>query len=109
MENIFETDYSEILKKLEAISPVKYAQSRNYIDGHVNYLSPYISRGVISTKQVLDRLLEKGYSSNQMESLIQQLCWRDYFQRISQVKDINQEIKQVQEHVEHKAIPLENK
>ena len=106
MEKIFETDYAAILRKLDAINPVKYAQSRNYINGQVNYLSPYISRGVISTKQVLDSILEKGYSSNQMESLIQQLCWRDYFQRISQVKDINQEIKQIQEHVEHKAIPL---
>jgi deoxyribodipyrimidine photo-lyase len=106
MENIFETDYAAILKKLDAINPVKYAQSRNYINGQVNYLSPYISRGVISTKQVLDSLLEKGYSSNQMESLIQQLCWRDYFQRIAQNKDINQEIKQVQENVAHHAIPL---
>jgi deoxyribodipyrimidine photo-lyase len=41
-----------------------------------------------------------------LEPLIQQLCWRDYFQRIAQVKDINTEIKQVQEHVKHYAIPL---
>jgi deoxyribodipyrimidine photo-lyase len=106
MEKIFETDYAAILRKLDAINPVKYAQSRNYINGQVNYLSPYISRGVISTKQVLDSLLEKGYSFNQLESLIQQLCWRDYFQRIAQHKDINQELKQVQENVAHHAIPL---
>jgi deoxyribodipyrimidine photo-lyase len=106
MEKIFETDYSAILRKLDAINPVKYAQSRNYINGQVNYLSPYISRGVISTKQVLDSLFEKGYSSNQMESLLQQLCWRDYFQRVSQNKDINKEIKHIQENVAHHAIPL---
>ena len=106
MEKIFETDYGAILRKLDAINPVKYAQSRNYINGQVNYLSPYISRGVISTKQVLDSLFEKGYSSNQMESLIQQLCWRDYFQRVAQHKDINQEIKHSQEKVAHHAIPL---
>ena len=106
MENKFTVDYASILKKIEAINPVKYAHSRNYIDGQVNYLSPYISRGVISTKQILNSLQGKGYSFEQLEPLIQQLCWRDYFQRIAQVKDINTEIKQVQEQVKHHAIPL---
>lgn len=106
MENKFTVDFASILKKIEAINPVKYAHSRNYIDGQVNYLSPYISRGVISTKQVLASLQEKSYTSEQLEPLIQQLCWRDYFQRIAQVKDINTEIKQVQEQVKHHAIPL---
>jgi len=106
MENKFTVDYASILNKIEAINPVKYAHSRNYIDGQVNYLSPYISRGVISTKQVLASLQGKGYSFDQLEPLIQQLCWRDYFQRIAQVKDINTEIKQVQGHVKHYAIPL---
>ena len=106
MENKFTVDYASVLKKIDAINPVKYALSRNYIDGQVNYLSPYISRGVISTKQVLKSLLAKGYSFEHLEPLIQQLCWRDYFQRIAQLKDINTEIKQVQGHVKHYAIPL---
>ena len=106
MENKFTADYVSILKKIEAINPVKYAHSRNYIDGQVSYLSPYISRGAISTKQVLACLLGRGYSFDQLESLIQQLCWRDYFQRIAQVKDINTEIKYTQEHFKHHAIPL---
>ena len=45
------TNYDAILSKVDTINPVKYAHSRNYINGHVNYLSPYISRGVISAKQ----------------------------------------------------------
>ena len=106
MENQFTVDYASVLKKIEAINPVKYAHSRNYIDGQVNYLSPYISRGVVSTKQILNSLQGKGYSFEQLEPLIQQLCWRDYFQRIAQVKEINTEIKQVQEQVKHHAIPL---
>jgi deoxyribodipyrimidine photo-lyase len=106
VENEFTVEYASILKKIDAINPVKYAHSRNYIDGQVNYLSPYISRGVISTKQVLASLQGKGYSFEQLEPLIQQLCWREYFQRIAQVKDINTEIKQVQEQVKHHAIPL---
>jgi len=106
MEHKFVTDHSAILSKLEAINPDNYAHSRNFINGQVNYLSPYISRGVISTKQVLACLLSKGHSFDELECLMQQLCWRDYFQRIAQVKDINQEIKQIQENVERQGIPL---
>ena len=44
------TNYDGILKKIDLIEPVKYARTRNFIDGSVSRLSPYISRGVISTK-----------------------------------------------------------
>ena len=99
MEPLFITEYAAILSKLNTIDPLKYAQSRNFINGQVNYLSPYISRGVISTRQVLDYLIKKGAGFNQIEPLVQQLCWRDYFQRIAQEKNINGAIKQEQEKV----------
>jgi deoxyribodipyrimidine photo-lyase len=54
-----ETNYNEILKQLDQIKPLEYARNRNFIDGSVTKLSPYISRGVISTRQVLDHLLKK--------------------------------------------------
>ncbi|MFO7922202.1 MAG: hypothetical protein R6U58_00745 [Bacteroidales bacterium] len=41
----------------------------------MTYLSPYISRGVISTKQVLERVLAKGYKIPEIESLVKELCW----------------------------------
>ena len=44
-------------------------------------LSPYISRGVISVKQVAGAMFAKGYSFSEMEKFIQQLAWREYFQR----------------------------
>ena len=56
------TDYSEILQKLEKINPIKYTKDRNFVDGSVSRLSPYISRGVISTKFVYNYLIKKGYS-----------------------------------------------
>ena len=56
-----ETNYNEILKQLDQIKPSEYARNRNFIDGSVTKLSPYISRGVISTRQVLDHLLKKGF------------------------------------------------
>ena len=50
--NFFSTDYDSIIDKINAIHPEKYSKTRNFLNGEVTYLSPYISRGVLSTKQV---------------------------------------------------------
>lgn len=81
----FPTKYSEILERIQEIDPIKYGQTRNHLDGAVTYLSPYISRGVISTKMVLDSVLSKGYPIEEIESFVKELSWRDYFQRLGQV------------------------
>ncbi len=106
MELQFSIDYATILKKIDQIDPLKYGKTRNFVDGAVTYLSPYISRGVISTKQVLDRVLAKGYKIPEIETLVKELCWRDYFQRVGQEKDLNQDIKQSQLQVFNHEIPV---
>lgn len=88
---LFETEYNKIIKKLEFIDPVAYGKTRNYVHGAVTYLSPYISRGVISTRMVLEHILKHGYTINQTESFVQELCWRDYFQRVGQTINLYQE------------------
>ena len=105
MDLMFSTDYKTILEKLGQIDPVEYGRTRNYVNGGVTYLSPYISRGVISTGQVLKSVLERGYKISQIESIVKELCWRDYFQRVSQVKDLNVEIKQAQTTISNYEIP----
>jgi deoxyribodipyrimidine photo-lyase len=70
----FTTDYNEVVSLLDEIDPSSYAKSRNYIDGAVTRLSPYISRGVISTKQVLERTLERGFEQGKMEKFTQELA-----------------------------------
>lgn len=105
MELIFETDYDCILKKLDQVDPVQYGKTRNYVNGAVTYLSPYISRGVISTRQVLESVLKKGYKIPEIETFVRELCWRDYFQRVGQAKDLNNEIKKLQQPVFNDEIP----
>ena len=78
----FPVDYDSILQRVEAIDPEAYARSRNYIDGAVTALSPYISRGVISTRFVCDSLINRGFRWESVEKLVQELAWRDYFQRV---------------------------
>jgi deoxyribodipyrimidine photo-lyase len=101
----FPTDYKSILSVIDRIDPISYGKTRNYVNGDVTYLSPYISRGVIGTKQVLSHVCAKGYKLYQIESFVKELCWRDYFQRIAQVRNINEDIKQAQTQVANYAIP----
>lgn len=103
-ENIdFPTDYQSIQNRIARINPVKYASTRNFIDGSVTYLSPYISRGIISVKQVMDAMLQKGYAAYKIEKFLQELAWREYFQRVWQHAGdgIWQDIKQQQPDVLH--------
>lgn len=82
----FKTDFESIVEWVERIDPIRYARTRNYIDGDVTYLSPYISRGVISTKYVLERTLARGFEPQRIEKFIQELAWREYYQRTWQAK-----------------------
>jgi deoxyribodipyrimidine photo-lyase len=102
----FPTSYPQIIQQLGAIDPLQYASTRNYVSGAVTRLSPYISRGVISTRQVLEQVLARGYELKKIEVLVKELCWRDYFQRVAQEKDIDQDIKQPQAPVLNHAMPL---
>ncbi len=106
-KNLFPTDYASIVDKINKIHPEQYAKSSNFLNGHVTYLSPYISRGVISVKQVRDAVLKNGFSSFQSEKLIQELAWREYFQRVWQAKKelIWKDLKQAQPDVQHHKMP----
>ena len=101
------TDLTFIYDKIEAIEPVSYAKNRNYIDGAVSKLSPYISRGVISTKEILNSLLERGFNPNKIEKFIQELAWRDYWQQIWIEKQnlIDSDLKNNQLKVDNHQIP----
>jgi deoxyribodipyrimidine photo-lyase len=93
---------------MQGVQPEAYARSRNFVDGKVTRLSPYLSRGVISTKDVIDSLLARGLSWNQVEKLVQELGWREYFQRVWQHlgKGIDEDIRHPQPNVRHHGMPL---
>jgi deoxyribodipyrimidine photo-lyase len=99
----FDLSHHEILDRISAVDPIKYARTRNYLNGRVTYLSPFISRGVISGKQVLESVLAKGHKPWQIEKFIQELAWREYFQRVWQEKGalIETDLKQPQPGVQH--------
>lgn len=103
----FPTQFNEINHRIKSINPEKYRYTRNYIDGAVTYLSPYISRGVISTKTVYNHLIEENYPFATIEKYVQELAWRDYWQQVwVHKKDaINTDLKSQQQKVENHEIP----
>lgn len=66
----------------------RYRQTRNYLDGAVTRLSAYIRHGVLSLAEVRDTALHKvrsaGGNANDAEKFVNELGWRDYFQRVYQ-------------------------
>jgi deoxyribodipyrimidine photo-lyase len=103
----FKTAIEDIENSIKAIDPVKYSKSRNFADGSVTKLSPYLSRGVISTQKVYNHVRTLGLSFDTAEKLIQELAWRDYWQQIWVCKkeDIFKDIKRPQSPVANHQIP----
>jgi deoxyribodipyrimidine photo-lyase len=65
---------------LEAIDPPLYARTRNHLDGAVTRLSPYLRHGIVTTAEVRDLALAE--SGEQAAKLVNELGWRDYYQRV---------------------------
>lgn len=82
---MFSTNYEDILKQIQQINPMDYAQTRNFLDGAVTRLSPYITRGFLTLPQVRDTVLE-NYSKEDAKKFIQELAWREYFQKVWQAR-----------------------
>ena len=103
----FPANYDEIVDRIDKIDPIQYSKTRNYIDGNITYLSPYISRGVISVKQVMEAVLAKGYKPYEITKFIQELAWREYFQRVWQhlEDDMFDDIRITRTGIRHRQIP----
>ena len=101
-------NYPSLLERLNQIDPLAYGKTRNFTDGAVTQLSAYVARGVLDTKTILENIVNRGYSFYQAEKFIQQLAWRDYFQKVWQTKGeaINCDIKHSQNAKFQKGLPL---
>ena len=103
----FPTDLSGIEQRIAQISPLEYSQTRNYKNGALTYLGPYISRGVISTKRVYEHIKQLHLPWNQTKKLIQELAWREYYQQvwISKGEQIHTDLKRNQHPILNYEVP----
>jgi len=99
------TDVAAIWRQLNNFDPSQYGATRNFKSGGVSRLSPYISRGLLSTRKIYDNLVDRFDNLRPFEKFVQELAWRDYWQRVWQKHNINEDIKQPQERISHFEMP----
>jgi deoxyribodipyrimidine photo-lyase len=82
-DNMFQisTQYEDILAQIKNIDPISYSRSRNFLNGKVTKLSPYLTHGVITLNQIKIHLQQK-FKSQHTEKLIFELFWKEYFLRV---------------------------
>ncbi len=104
----FAASREAVAQRLNDLQPVNYGRTRNFVNGQVSYLSPYISRGVLSTKKVLQYIKEQGHDLKQCEKFVQELAWRDYWQEVWRSKGdtINRDLKRPQPDARFSGIPV---
>jgi deoxyribodipyrimidine photo-lyase len=98
--------YTALLEQIKAYHPGKYNATRNYTNGAVTSWSPYISRGLLSPVLVMEQLKSK-YHQQEWIGFMQQMAWREYFQRVWQQKGnlILEDLKSAQSKVILASLP----
>ena len=71
---------TERLRRLQEIKPSLYGKTRNYLNGAVTKLSPYLRHGCISLNEAIQ--LTKEISVAENEKLLFEFAWRDYWRHI---------------------------
>jgi deoxyribodipyrimidine photo-lyase len=70
------------VQRLAAIRPQRYARSRNFLDGAVTRLSPYLRHGILDLAEVRDAALAAVTRAGDAYKFVQELAWRDYWRRV---------------------------
>ncbi len=69
-------------EQLAAIAPADYGRSRNFLNGAVTRLSPYLRHGVLTLAEVRDAVVARISARAEGEKLVMELAWRDYWQQL---------------------------
>lgn len=66
--------------KLANLDVQHYAKTRNYLDGGISMLSPYIEHGLVDPTEIL-KYIDSQQDRIQAYGFLQQLSWRDFYQK----------------------------
>lgn len=69
------------LDALAKVDPAVYSKSRNFLDGAVTGLSPWITHGILSVREAARLLMEKHRLSFE-DKLIFEFAWREFFKHV---------------------------
>lgn len=68
------------LKKLNSIDVVAYAKNRNFLNGEVTHLSPYLRHGCLNLKESADLVKQRFGAA--ADKLLFEFAWRDYWRHV---------------------------
>ncbi len=69
------------LARLNGVDPVAYARSRNFLDGAVTGLSPWITHGMLDLPEALGRLRQR-HPLGPEDKLVWEFGWREFFHHV---------------------------
>lgn len=67
---------------IAAVDPKAYARSRNFLDGAVTRLSPYLRHGAVSLDELRRRALTIVRNPEDAAKFVSELAWRDYWRSL---------------------------
>ncbi|MFK8082522.1 MAG: FAD-binding domain-containing protein [Granulosicoccus sp.] len=102
----FLCDADQIQERITQIDPRAYDKTRNYLDGDVTWLSPFLTHGIIDTRQIADIVLGE-HKPKSCYRLLFELGWREFFHRTWQLAgdDIFTDMRQPQTEVHSHDLP----
>ena len=68
-------------ERINLVRPAAYARTRNHLEGAVTGLSPYVTHGIVTLREVLAGVLQQG-SLDVQHKLVFELGWREYFRHV---------------------------
>jgi deoxyribodipyrimidine photo-lyase len=71
---------AEALQRLSKIQPASYSKNRNFLNGDVTLLSPYIRHGCISISEAIEAT--KKIAKTDTDKLLFEFAWRDYWRKV---------------------------
>lgn len=71
---------SAALRRLNAIDAITYEKNRNFLNGAVTKISPYLRHGCITLPEAVEHV--KNQFGDKAEKLIFELAWRDYWRQV---------------------------
>jgi len=80
-DNRFPPTMDAAMGRLGRIRPNAYAKTRNFIDGAVTRLSPYITHGFLSIPECIENLSIRNTLTLE-DKIIYEFAWREYFHHV---------------------------
>ena len=81
MADTFTPTIAAAQARIAAVRPAAYAATRNRLDGAVSGLSPYITHGVVTPREVLAGVAAR-HRLDAQHKFVYELGWRDYFRHV---------------------------